>query len=263
MMYKKKSGAGRKMKALALVPMFVLALCITAIPAVKATVSTISDSKIVVDKDSGNSSKDETNAQIFQIKSLNNNDNRTTIVIQGENLGNNISVSGGTFTTMGKTHEAKSLQCDLTDGDATITATFPFISEFENSSMTLTINGKEVLFDLEKFFNKSPAIVADVMPQYPGGEAAMMQAVMAKAKFPDPKRPWKDGASGLTVVGFTVYPDGSMEDFHIINSSGYGDLDAYAIQAIKEGLTVKWIPGTSNGKPVAVSYALPIRYKQM
>ncbi len=36
MMYKKKSGAGRRLKALALVPMLVSALALAGVPAVRA-----------------------------------------------------------------------------------------------------------------------------------------------------------------------------------------------------------------------------------
>lgn len=44
MMYKEKSGAGRKLKALALVPMLALAVGLSSVPAIDAAVSTISDS---------------------------------------------------------------------------------------------------------------------------------------------------------------------------------------------------------------------------
>jgi len=99
------------------------------------------------------------------------------------------------------------------------------------------------------------------LPQYPGGEAAMMQAIMSKVTFPDSERLWKDGASGLTLVGFTVMPDGTMSNFERVLSCGYGDLDQIAIDAVKNGLTEKWIPGSVGGKPVAVRYNIPIRFK--
>lgn len=54
MMYKEKSGAGRKFKALALVPMLALALGVAGAPAVRAAVSTISSSDVSVSKDTKN-----------------------------------------------------------------------------------------------------------------------------------------------------------------------------------------------------------------
>ncbi len=263
MMYKSKNGAGRKFKALALVPMLALALCVVSVPAVRATVSTLSNSSLSADKGSENSAQSKVGNPNLKVKNFNNNGNETTIVITGENLGSNLTVSGGTFTTMGKTYQAKSINLSMTDGNACyITIVFPFTSEYENSSMTLNINGKEISLDLESFFKNSKSIelakvgVTDVRPQYPGGERAMLQAIMDEIKYAE--APKKDGASGRAVIKFIVNANGEMQDFEIMKSSGYGDLDAEAIRAIKEGLREKWVPGTVNGQPVSVSYCVPI-----
>ncbi len=332
MMYKEKCGAGHRLKALALVPVLALTLGVAGVPAVRAAVSTISNSEVFIGKDSENLPKDEAATQNFKVCGLSYNGNETTVVVEGENFGNNLTISGGSFTTMGKTYPAMSLKCNMTNGKATITATFPATNEYKNTSMTLKINGKEVVINLDDSINnhqvevvelsatpsqssiiingnssslsesmqiyldgkeiseaemnalapdkiasmtvdkKSDTIritthkrapqTADVMPQYPGGEAAMMQSIMNKLTFPDPGRQWESDASGQTVVGFSVAADGTMTDFKIIHSCGYSDLDNLAIKAVKDALTEKWIPGTTNGKPVAVSYAIPIRYKQ-
>ena len=88
-----------------------------------------------------------------------------------------------------------------------------------------------------------------------------MQAIMANVTFPDPNREWKSGASGLTLVGFTVNADGTVGNVERKQSCGYRDLDQIAIDAVKKGLTERWNPGTVGGKPVAVSYNIPIRFK--
>lgn len=158
MMYKEKSGAGRKIKALALVPILVMALGVTAVPSVRAAVSTIRNSDVSVGKSSEKSSSDKARVQIFKVTNLNNDGNVTTVTIKGEGLGNNLTVSGGTFKTAGKTYQAKSLRCNMTDGMATIKVVFPFMSEWENSSMTLTVNGDEIPFNLENFFDNAQTI---------------------------------------------------------------------------------------------------------
>lgn len=157
MMYKAKSGAGRKWKALAMVPMLALALGVTGVPAVQAAVSTISTLKVSDGKNSKNPSKDKKTVQYFKVVNVNNYDGKTTVVIKGEGLGDNLTVSGGTFTTGGKKYKAKSLDCSMTDGKASITAEFPFITEFDKVKMTLNINGDEIPFDLENFFNNAGA----------------------------------------------------------------------------------------------------------
>lgn len=162
MMYKAKSGAGRKWKALAMVPALALALGLTGVPVVRAAVSTIGTLKVSDGKSSENPSDNKTPVPHFKVKSINNNDGKTTVEIRGEGLGNRLNVSGGTFTTKGKTYEARSLNCSMTDGNATITAEFPFLTEFDNVSMTLDINGEKMTFDLEDFFNNAGKSIASI-----------------------------------------------------------------------------------------------------
>ena len=263
MMYKEKSGAGCKFKALALVPMLVLALGVASVPNVRAAVANLSSSTLSVGKDSENLSAVKTPGSSLRVKNLSNKDNVTTITLRGEGMGDNLTVSGGTFTTMGKTYSAKSMQCELVNGVATVVVTFPFTDEYEDTSMTLDVNGQTVNLNLNDFFSNSADAVLqpEVMPVYPGGEGAMMQAIMANVTFPDPNREWKSGASGLTLVGFTVNADGTGGNVERKQSCGYGDLDQIAIDAVKKGLTERWNPGTVGGKPVAVSYNIPIRFK--
>lgn len=158
MMYKEKSCAGSKFKVLTLLPMLALAIGVAAVPSVRAAVSTISSSRLSVSKVTQNPDSDKWGVAVFKVTNINNNGNVTTVTIAGEGLGDYLTVSGGTFTTMGKTYNARGLNCTLQNGVASIIATFPFIDEFENSSMTLLVNGEEIPFNLEGFFNNSQTV---------------------------------------------------------------------------------------------------------
>ncbi|MCC8071360.1 MAG: M56 family metallopeptidase [Bacteroidales bacterium] len=137
------------------------------------------------------------------------------------------------------------------------------------SSSSLSVDKGTEISDPEQV-NKStaPAIpvveTAEVMPQYPGGELAMFQALNESVDFPNPEqlRGWGSDADGLTVVGFVVNEDGNPTDFSIIKSCGYSDLDQAAIDGVKKAVSVKWTPASDHGKPVAVSFALPVKFKQ-
>lgn len=153
MMYKVKSGAGSKFKALALVPMLALALGVAGIPAVHSTVSTIRNSNVSVGKSSEISPQSQVTAQIFKVTNINTDGKLTTVVIRGENLGNNLTTSGGTFTNGNSTYHANSLECKKTNGIATITARFPFSEKLKDPKMTLIVNGEEIPFDLKDFTN--------------------------------------------------------------------------------------------------------------
>ena len=227
MMYKAKSGAGRKWKALALVPMLALALSLTGVPAVRAAVSTVSILKVSDGKVSENPSQDKTLVQYFKVVNINNNDGKTTVVINGEGLGNNLTVSGGTFTTEGKTYTAKSLDCSMTDGKATITVTFPFLTVFDNVRMTLNINGGKIPFNLENFFNNANPVVSQKHSEHPESLDKVVVVGSGTIKKPaaveEPAKQVSEPRSEVSAAGFegvTVYLDGkeiSMAKLQEIN----------------------------------------------
>ena len=158
MMYKEKSGAGRKFKALALVPVLALALGVSSIPAVRAAVSTISSSEISRNKVSENPANGEKNVGSFRVTGINDNGDNTSVTISGTDLGSSLSVSGGSLAIDGRTVNAKSMESEMTDGTATITVIFPISCNAENSIMTLNIDGSDVNFNLGDFYSNAQNI---------------------------------------------------------------------------------------------------------
>ncbi|MDE6158194.1 MAG: M56 family metallopeptidase, partial [Muribaculaceae bacterium] len=159
MMYKEQNGAGRKFKALALVPMLALALGVAGVPAVRAAMSTISSSEISESKSSENPSEDKTQVRIFKVTNINNDGNATHVTVMAKGLGNTLTVNGGTFTTGGKTYNENGMTCNMTNGEATIIATFPVSGEYKKPKMTLIINGEVIPFDLENFQKTAQSVV--------------------------------------------------------------------------------------------------------
>ena len=98
--------------------------------------------------------------------------------------------------------------------------------------------------------------IVDEMPQYPGGETAMMEYVAKNVVYP--KEAQEKGISGRVFVGFIVEKDGSIGEVKLLRGIG-GGCDEEAIRVIK-GMP-KWKPGKQEGKPVRVSYQMPINFK--
>ena len=98
--------------------------------------------------------------------------------------------------------------------------------------------------------------IVEEMPQYPGGETAMMEYVAKNVVYP--KEAQEKGISGRVFVGFIVEKDGSIGEVKLLRGIG-GGCDEEAIRVIK-GMP-KWKPGKQEGKPVRVSYQMPINFK--
>lgn len=98
--------------------------------------------------------------------------------------------------------------------------------------------------------------VVEVMPQYPGGQIAMMKYIMENMKYP--KQAMKEGIQGRVAVSFIVEKDGSISDVKPILSV-HPLLNKEAVRVVKS--MPKWTPGKQNGKPVRVRFNLPIMFK--
>ena len=97
---------------------------------------------------------------------------------------------------------------------------------------------------------------AEVMPEYPGGEQAMMKFVADNVKYPQDAIDKE--ISGRVLVSFVVEKDGSIGDVKVVKGIG-GGCDEEAVRVVNA--MPKWKPGMDKGKPVRVSYMMPITFK--
>ena len=98
--------------------------------------------------------------------------------------------------------------------------------------------------------------VVEVMPQYPGGQIAMLKYIMKNIKYP--KQAMKEGIQGRVTVRFIVEKDGSISDVKPVLSV-HPLLNKEAVRVVKS--MPKWSPGKHNGKPVRVRFNLPVMFK--
>ena len=97
---------------------------------------------------------------------------------------------------------------------------------------------------------------AEVMPEFPGGDQAMMDFVADNVKYP--QEAIDKEISGRVMVGFVVEKDGSISDVKVVKGIG-GGCDEEAVRVVNA--MPKWKPGMDKGKPVRVSYMMPFTFK--
>jgi protein TonB len=94
------------------------------------------------------------------------------------------------------------------------------------------------------------------MPEFPGGEQAMMKFVSENVQYPEEAK--EKEISGRVLVGFIVEKDGSVNEVKIVRGIG-GGCDEEAVRVVKA--MPKWKPGKQDGKTVRVSYTMPFFFK--
>jgi TonB family C-terminal domain len=104
--------------------------------------------------------------------------------------------------------------------------------------------------------NDSIFQVVDEMPEFPGGEKALMDYVSSNVKYPEAAK--DKNIAGRVFVSFVVEKDGSVSNVKVLRGIG-GGCDEEAVRVIK-GMP-KWKPGKQKGKPVRVNFQMPFVFK--
>ncbi len=98
--------------------------------------------------------------------------------------------------------------------------------------------------------------VVESMPEFPGGEAALMEYLQKNIKYPSIAA--DNGIQGRVIINFVVNKDGSIVDPEIIKSLD-PSCDKEAMRVIKA--MPKWKPGRQRGKTVRVKYTVPVLFR--
>lgn len=101
-----------------------------------------------------------------------------------------------------------------------------------------------------------PFDVVEQMPEFPGGQEALMQFLRQEVKYP--KEAEEKGLQGRVVVRYIIEKDGSISEVEIAKSVNEY-LDAEAIRVVKA--MPKWKPGKQNGEPVRVKFTIPVTFR--
>lgn len=97
--------------------------------------------------------------------------------------------------------------------------------------------------------------IVEDMPEFPGGELALRKYIGNAIKYPVIAQ--ENGIQGKVYVTFVVGKDGSISNASIARGVD-PSLDKEALRVVNS--LPKWKPGKQRGKPVNVSYTVPINF---
>lgn len=98
--------------------------------------------------------------------------------------------------------------------------------------------------------------VVETMPEFPGGQAALLSFLAKSIKYPVIAQ--ENGIQGRVSCSFVVNKDGSIVDAEVIRGVD-PSLDKEALRVINS--MPKWSPGKQRGKPVRVKYTVPVTFR--
>lgn len=110
--------------------------------------------------------------------------------------------------------------------------------------------------DVKETDNTKVYDVVDKMPQFPGGDEALLKYISTNLRYP--QTAFFNGVQGKVTLRFTVLETGKVGSIEVIRSLEH-ECDKEALRVIKT--LPNFIPGEQNNKKVAVWYTLPITFK--
>ncbi|MBN2805765.1 MAG: energy transducer TonB [Prolixibacteraceae bacterium] len=142
----------------------------------------------------------------------------------------------------------------IIDDDVELDEEFEFEST-EADDKTL-INAVPVIQEEETEEESEVFIIVEDMPEFPGGELALRKWIGSNIKYPVIAA--ENGIQGKVYVTFVVDKDGSISNARIARGVD-PSLDQEALRVVNN--LPKWKPGKQRGKPVRVSYTVPINFQ--
>ena len=97
--------------------------------------------------------------------------------------------------------------------------------------------------------------IVEDMPEFPGGDLALRKYIANAVKYPVIAQ--ENGIQGKVYVTFVVGKDGSINNAQVARGVD-PSLDKEALRVVNS--LPKWKPGKQRGKPVNVSYTVPINF---
>ena len=93
------------------------------------------------------------------------------------------------------------------------------------------------------------------MPSFPDGTEAMYRYIYSSIKYPAEAK--AKGISGQVIVQFVVSKEGEIQKAKVVRGL-VGGLNEEALRIVNSMPT--WSPGLHNGRPVPVTFTLPIKF---
>jgi len=101
-----------------------------------------------------------------------------------------------------------------------------------------------------------PLATADIMPAFPGGEAALYRFLSNQIRYPEDAL--RNKIEGKVYIRFVVQADGAITDVDVLRGIGYG-CDQEALRVVQ--MMPRWVPGELGGTKVPVYSSLAIEFK--
>ncbi len=139
----------------------------------------------------------------------------------------------------------------IVENDVEIENEMEFTSEADQNTQVAVVEVKEE----EEQEEAQVFLIVEEMPEFPGGDVELRKYIATNVKYPEIAK--ENGISGRVYIQFVINSKGMVTDVKVARGVD-PVLDAEAIRVVQS--MPAWKPGKQRGKPVKVSYTVPINF---
>lgn len=137
-----------------------------------------------------------------------------------------------------------------------ITTTFLLVIFMLSFSILKSQNVEQKPLNIDSVLQKLETLRnIDKMPEFPGGEEAMISFISSKMKYP--KKAKKNGIEGKVIIHFMIKADGDVVALSAVQKVS-PEIDKEAIRIVNK--MPNWKPAEYQGKPVTILMNLPLNF---
>ena len=125
------------------------------------------------------------------------------------------------------------------------------VSEIDPTDIVIFDTNEGIEYDSDRIFS-----FVEIAPEFIGGTSALMKYLSENILYPTIAQ--EVGIQGRVYVQFVVNKKGEITNVEILKGIDRS-LDAEALRVVQN--MPNWSPGSQSGKPVNVSYRIPINFK--
>lgn len=101
-----------------------------------------------------------------------------------------------------------------------------------------------------------PFFILEDKPEFPGGDKEMFKFIYSNIRYPVICQ--ENGVDGMVSLSFVINEKGDVTNIKVLGGPD-ANLEREAVRVVEK--MPQWTPGKQRGRPVKVTYNLPVRFK--
>lgn len=146
---------------------------------------------------------------------------------------------------------------NIVENNIQVNTDISFDVEFDENEAIVDVTEEEVELVTEATDDEPPMMFTEEMPEFPGGDEALMNFLQREIQYPEVAR--NNGITGTVLIEFVVEKDGRVSNAKV-KVPLFPECDKEAVRGVMA--MPRWKPGKNMGKPVRCFFQVPVTFRQ-